>query len=119
MAGRKKAAEEVASTTPEIGKTKLQKLLAAARVTYRESRKLAGTLGEQIKDAVENEHLHKKAFSFVRSADRMEPAELADYLDHIELYLDMTGLKERAESAPRLPIQSAEDSEGEGSEAVH
>ena len=113
MARRQKATEVEAI---QIGKSKLKTLLSTARSTYREQHRVGGELGQAIANAVENDHLHRKAFSFIRAADRMEPEELADYLDHIELYLDMSGLKERAESAPRLQIEG--NGAGETEEAT-
>lgn len=92
-----------------IPQGKLRSLLAAARSTTKDVASLTGTLREKIGHAVENDHLHAKAFSMVRTMDRMEPAKLADLLDHLEHYLDVSGLRERAASAPRLSFGPGEE----------
>lgn len=97
---------------------KLKSLLASCRSTQNDITELAGTLGEQIKSAVENHHLHKKAFNVCKMADRMEPEKLAEFLEQLEHYLEATGLNERAASAPRMDMGAAgEQTENEADEA--
>ena len=90
---------EVRPATPQ---KKLRQLLAAARSAQKDIDEIAGGMGEEIKTAVEKHHLHRKAFNVVKMADRMEPEKLADFLDNLEHYLEVSGLNERAASAPRL-----------------
>jgi hypothetical protein len=100
----KKAKPDVRETTTEhISENKLKSLLRDSRAAYRDTRSIAGTLGESIAQAVEHNHLHRKAFAAVRAEDRMEPDKLAEYYDTLELYRDMCGLTERAKSAPKFP----------------
>lgn len=107
MAKRGKKADEKKpdkSIGQQVGQRKLRELMASARSAHQDTREIAGTLGAEIKDAVENHHLHKKAFSVIRTADRMEPEKLVEFLDCLDLYLDLSGLRERAAKAPRLGL---------------
>lgn len=88
----------------QIGARKLKNLAGASRSAYRDSRRISGALGEQLRNAAEHEHLHLKAFRSVMAEDRMEPPELADFYAAQEYYRDELGLLERAKSAPRLPM---------------
>ena len=104
MAKRKEEAEQAkpSEAEPQIGQKKLRSLLKAATDADKDQREIAGGINGRIADAVENDHLHKKAFSEIRKRARMTPEKLADYVDTLELYMDMSGLTERAKSAPRL-----------------
>lgn len=114
MAKRKGNAAIPSEVSPQIGKNKLRGLLRAANDAHKDQREIAGGLGQKIADAVENEHLHKKAFATLRMADRMTPEKLADWWDTLQLYMDLSGLAERAASAPRLRLEpDAEDGEEE------
>lgn len=84
----------------QIGARKLRELIATACAASNDMREIAGSLGAEIKDAAENHHLHKKAFA----ADRMEPEKLAEFLDCLDYYLDVTGLRDRASKVQRLPM---------------
>ena len=101
-----KTGTENAAQTPA---KRLETLLKLARSTRRDQQSLAGTYGEKIAKAVEDEHLHPKAFSAAVKEDRMEPAELADYYDALDYYRDVLGLNERAESAPKLDMELKEE----------
>lgn len=83
---------------------KLNDLLKDSRAAYKEQRGISGTIGAAIKEAVEHDHLHKKAFASVKAADRMEPEELADYFAHRDHYEDVSGLRRRAGSVMRMPL---------------
>lgn len=99
---------------------KLKSLLASCRSTQNDITELAGTLGEEIKTAVEKHHLHKKAFNVCKMADRMEPEKLAEFLEQLEHYLEATGLNDRARSAPRMEMgdgNGADPTENEADEA--
>lgn len=100
---------------------KLKSLLTSARSTTKDVASLTGSLREKIAYAVENNHLHTKAFGVVRTLDRMEPEKLADFLDHFEHYMEVSGLNERAKSAQRLQFgpggEEASDDDGEDGEA--
>jgi hypothetical protein len=95
----------------QINERKLKSLLGSARKTYKDTRSAAGTLGEQIRSAVEHDHLHAKAFRSVVAEDRMEPEKLAEFYDAQEFYRDILGLNERASSAPKFEVIEGGQSE--------
>lgn len=88
----------------QISGNKLKRLMADARSAYKDSREIAGELGQKIANAVEHDNLHKKAFAFVRMADRMEPEKLADFLDAVDYYRDVSGINERAAKVLRMNL---------------
>jgi hypothetical protein len=85
-----------------ISAPKLKSLLASARKATQNLTEISGSLGEEIKTAVDKHHLHRKAFSVIRQADRMEPEKLADFLDCLDHYLDISGLRDRAAQVQRM-----------------
>lgn len=100
----------------QITANKLKRLMADSRAAYKDTRSIAGELGEKIAQAVEHDHLHKKAFAFVRMADRMEPEKLADFLDTVDYYRDISGLNERAAKVIRMSLDDDGQDDGEGDE---
>src|SRR5690348_9501105 len=86
-----------------IGEKKLRALFNSAKTTRARTSEIAGALGEEIKTAIEKNHLHRKAFRAVLAEDRMEPEHLAEYYEQLDYYRDALGLVERAKSAPRFP----------------
>lgn len=89
----------------QISARKLKSLMAEGRKATQDTREIAGTLGQQIKDAVENDHLHKGAFAVIRKLDRMEPEKLADFLDTLDYYRDISGINERAAKVMRMDLE--------------
>jgi len=106
-----------AGSKPAINQKKLRSLLSSARSARADISEIAGGMGEAIAKAVENDHLDRKAFNMVRALDKLEPDRLADVLENFEHYLDISGLNERAASAPRLPIGEGDDGDHNESEA--
>lgn len=96
----------------QISQRKLKILMSDCRKAYKDSREIAGELGNKIRDAVENENLHKKAFAVIRSADRMEPEKLAEFFDCLDYYRDISGLNERASKVMRMDF----DDDGRGND---
>jgi len=90
-----------------ISRKKLKDLLAAARSTKQDVDEIVGTHREQIAEAVEKHNLHKGAFAMCKRLDRLEPGKLADWLDYLQHYLDISGLYDRAATAPRLEMGDA------------
>jgi hypothetical protein len=88
-----------------ITPTKLLSLMKSARTAQKDIQEIAGSLGSEIKTAVENNHLHRKAFAVVKAGDKMEPEKLAEFLAHLDFYLEASGLRMRAASAPRLEVE--------------
>lgn len=103
-----------------ITQAKLRSLLKSARVAQKDINQIAGDLGAEVKNAVDKDYLHRKAFSVCKTADRMEPEKLADFLDCLDHYLDISGLRDRASKVQRMDFGSGEDGEddGEGEEAA-
>lgn len=117
MAKKNKDAVKPSEVIPQTSPKKLKALLKTAEHTKTNMQELAGELGQQIKDAVEKDHLHRKAFSVLRTMDRMTPEKLADFWDTLQYYVDVSGIGERAKSAPRMAFDAegnGEDDEAEG-----
>lgn len=93
---------------PAISQQKLRSLMASNRRAKNDIAEIAGGLGSEIKTAVEKHHLHRKAFNVIKQGDRMEPEKLADFLDCLEHYLDISGLNERAAQVQRLALDDGE-----------
>jgi hypothetical protein len=94
-------AKDVALVTSE---KKLRALLKKARDCKKEMSGISGELGQAVANAVENDYLHRKAFSFCRQLDAMTDEKLAEYMTHLEHYLEVSGLNARVEKVSRLPL---------------
>lgn len=99
-------------TRPAINERKLRELMKSARRAHADTAEINGGLGSEIKQAVENNHLHRKAFRLIVQLDRMEPEKLADFIDCFDHYFDISGLADRAKQVASLPLQE-ETIEGE------
>ena len=85
---------------PAISQSKLRSLMASARSTKADIAEIAGNFGEEVKAAVENNHLNRKVFRQITALDRMEPEKLKLWLEDFEHYLDISGLQARADFGP-------------------
>ena len=103
---------------PQISEKKLKSLLRQADKAHSETRSISGDLGEAIRGAIENDHLHRKAFAMVKALHRIKESEkLADLYYHFMLYCDMSGVLDRVESVPSLKlVHDAEKKEAEAEE---
>jgi len=101
---KKTEAATVTEAIKMIPAKKLAALMASGRKSYQETRSISGEFGAEVKEAAENDHLHKKAFAVTRSLDRMEPEKLTDFFAHFDYYCDSTGLRKRAGSVMRMPL---------------
>jgi hypothetical protein len=108
-------AERVLQATPA---NTVKKLLKDLRGQAEDIAEIRGEMGAAVKDAVDNKHLHKKAFADVRRLDKLSAEKLADHLDHFLYYLDVTGLSDRAKSAQRLPGTVKDPAEAEEEEGA-
>lgn len=99
---------EVRSATTQ---RKLRALLASARSAQNNINEIAGGLGSEIKTAVEKDFLHRKAFNVCKQADRMEPEKLRDFLDCLDHYLDISGLRDRASKVQPLDLRDPEEND--------
>ncbi len=93
----------------QIGARKLMGLLKDAAALKQDVSELTGTFGNAIKDAAENHHLNKRAFRICAGLYSLEPEKLADTLDALDFYLDASGLRERAASAPRMEMPERDE----------
>ncbi len=107
-------AAKPSEVSPSISQQKLKALLASKRRATNDISEISGGLGSEIKTAIEENHLHRKAFGVICQLDRMEPEKLADFLDCFDHYLDISGLSDRAEQVQRLGLDgNAGDTEQE------
>lgn len=103
--------------TKVISGNKLKKLMASKRAATKDASEINGQIGSEIKSAIENDNLHRGAFSFICRLDRMEPEALRNFMDHFEYLYDASGLKKRADSVMRMPLEDGEEGE-EGDDKV-
>ncbi len=82
----------------------LASILALDKRTKTAQSELAGELGAKIANACETYGTNRKALGVIRQLNRMEPEKLADFLDHFDYMLDVSGLEKRAEAVQRLPM---------------
>lgn len=105
------------TTTRLPSKATLVSLRSAKRSMDSDINEVRGTYGQQVAEAVEKKHVHKKALAIALREDKMEPEQLKLYYEHLDHYREELGLNKRAESAPDLPIQD-EDAEGSADDKV-
>lgn len=113
-----KAPERADGARKVISANKLKQLISAGRSTQKDVSSLTGTMREKIANAVENDNLNNSVFASIRRLDRMEPAKLKIWLEDFEHYLDISGLQERAESAPTLEFGPGEEDDEEDDKVV-
>lgn len=130
MAPRKKKAD--AKKTPKTEKPEavkpsevltmvpagpLNSLLALDKRTKKAQSELAGEIGQKVGEICERYGTNRKALAIIRTLNRMEPEKLADFLDHFDYLLGVSGLEKRAEQVQRLPLNQPEgetEDAGEG-----
>jgi hypothetical protein len=104
-------APEGAATGKDVSKmitaVALDRILKLDKRTKGQQAELAGELGSEIAKAVERFGTNRKALGIIRTLNRMEPEKLADFLDHFDYMLDVSGLEKRAEQVQRLPMDGA------------
>ena len=108
-----KPAKTEAAMVGTIAPNKLKALLRASKKTKEQTSALSGELGQMVANAVENDHLHRKAFSFTKQLHQMPDEKLAECMAHLMFYLDAAGINERVEKVGRLDLG---DGPGEGEE---
>jgi len=65
--------------------TKLHKAVRAADANMASDR---GSIGQMIRNAADEKHLHKGAYGIFRRLDKMEDHKRAELLFHLDLYRD-------------------------------
>ncbi len=104
MARPKKEIADPSETSEQISERKLRQLIKDKRTAYKDMREIAGGIGAKVRSAVEHDNLDTWAFNICTRLDRMENEKIAAKLDALDYYLDATGMRERAASAPRMPM---------------
>ena len=89
----------------QITGAKLKKLVKAKENARKQTSEINGDIGDMIADAIEKDNLDKVAFAMATRLDRMSPEKLWVTLPALLYYIDELGLKEKAESAPPLPVE--------------
>lgn len=102
MAKKPAAKKIVRQLTPEKD---LNNLLRQCKGHEKNIAEYVGSLREKIGNAKEKKHLHTGAFAVVRRLDKMEPEKVAEFLDHFNHYLDVSGIQQRADDAPALDLE--------------
>jgi hypothetical protein len=85
---------------------KLKELLATMRKGKSAQTRIAGEVGSEIKTAIERYGCNRKVLRLLHQLDGMENEDIADFLDELKYYLDVSGIEKRAESAPRFSEMS-------------
>jgi len=122
MAKRRKKSEETeteapaAQAKPAISANLLKSLLASSKKAKKDIAEISGPLGQRIAKAIEENHLHRKAFNIVKSLHPLEDEKLLECLDCLDHYLDISGLRDRAAKVQRLGLDQPADEEGDEEE---
>ena len=103
------AAPEKAIEGKAISGAKMKKLMALRRRTKQDVDTINGEFGSELKAAYEADNLHRGAANWIFRLDRLEPEALREWMDNFEYLLDVSGLKKRAESVMRMPLEGEEE----------
>lgn len=99
--GRAKADNVVHLPKPEqvqmIGERDFAALVRAIRSHEADKNESVGAIGSAVNNAVDKKNLDKKAFGMFRTLARMSDNKLATTLAHLEHYVTIGGLQERAD----------------------
>jgi hypothetical protein len=82
-----KAKSTETSVDRTIAPQTLIKLIRRANTQASEIQTLSGEMGEEIKSAIENKHLHRGAFNLVRKLAKMDDLKRKDFIRQIGLYI--------------------------------
>lgn len=89
-----------------ISKQALNGLMRSCANFKADADSATGSMREKIAYAVEHNHLNKQVFALIRRLDKLEPEKLLTFLEDLELYLDFSGLNDRADSVGKLPLEA-------------
>lgn len=93
----------------------LKNLLRRTAALQKQAQSTSGEIGEMIAKAVETKHLHRKAFSTLRTAARMEPEKAAEFWHQLFHYYEASGEKDRCDAVGRFDMGEGNgESESEG-----
>lgn len=102
---------KASDVTKVINKTKFGKLLKSQRSQQGDMDEIRGTMGNEMKTAVEKDNLDKAMFAIVRRLHKMTPEKLAYHLPNLFLYVEYADLEKIAADAPPLPVGGQDDEE--------
>lgn len=91
----------------------LKKLLRSCTRKKEEIDSITGSLREELANAVEKKNLHAGAFAAIRRLWRKDAGKVAEFMDHFLHYYEVSGLRERAESAPEFDLEGEKEATGE------
>lgn len=83
-------------------------LVRAVRSHEADKNEAVGNLGATIKNAIDKQHLDRKAFGIFRGLMRMSDKKLATTMAHLEHYCEIGGLNKRAEAQGDMIGRNAE-----------
>lgn len=92
-------------------RAKVRSLLALNRTATENLSEVRDALNGAMTDAVQNHHLMKGPFGWIKKLDKMSPEKIRDWVDGFLYYYEVSGIEERANSAPRLPIDEEPEAE--------
>ena len=99
-----------------ISKPKLLKLMKHKRQNKSDIAEMNGAFGSAVKLAVENDHLHRKAFNTICTLDKMEAEKVRDFLDNFAYYLDISGIQAKADAVNPMSFEGGGDAGDDGEE---
>ena len=99
-----------------ISANDLTNLLRRCKALAKQGSEISGSLGEHIKSAAETKNLDRKAFSMVRSLERMSAMKLMTTLACFDYYRDVLKLDDLAAKQGELKIARQEAGEEEPGE---
>lgn len=100
-----------------VPKGPLMSVLNLDKRTKKQQAELGGELGSKVGDMCERYGTNRKALGVVRMLNRMEIEKVADFLDHLDYLLDVSGLEEAANKVQRLPLNEKGEEEADDGEA--
>ena len=95
----------------KVPATALKKYLKDMRAGQSDVDEVSGRMGQLTSNLTNKYSVNRQALSLIKRLDKKEPEKLADFLDDFLYMLDISGLSDRAKTAPRLL-----GDEGSGSE---
>lgn len=97
-----------------ISKPKLKSLMNTVQKAKIDIAEINGATGQEVREAIEKKHLHRRAFNACKPLMKLTAEHLAEFKDHFDYYWEALGLEAKAAGAPRLPMGEADEGEDAG-----
>lgn len=113
---RAPAAEQTAKPSDTVrvpAASALKRIIRDVQAVTADQNEVTGRKSAIIRDAVERNHLHKKAFAVVMQGLRMSPGHAAEFLAHFDHYRNVGGLDDHAASQEQMFEERPELTEGD------